>query len=99
MILVLIIILTLVSAATLFFVVRAINPNPETNPTFQDALTYSLIGSVIGRLPFGGLMSIGFWVWVFSQKFYLNSIALILCSIVQYAVTYAVAILLISALY
>ncbi len=87
--LLLLVLFVFISAETLFLTVRAINPNPETNPTFQDALYYSVVGMVLGRVPFGGYLHIFFWVWVFNQKFYLNFLALILCTIVQYAVLFA----------
>ena len=97
-ILVLIAVLTVVSAGTLYLVLQAINPNPETNPTFPEALAYCLINSVLGRLPFGGALSIAFWVWLFNQKFYLNTVALIICTVIQSAVVYGVALVLVKAL-
>ena len=98
MMFVLIVILTLVSAATLFFTVKAMNPNPEFNPTFVDALVYSIIGSVLGRFPFGGLLVIGYWVWVFHQKFYLSTLALVVCTLAQWGVVTVTAIGLVTAL-
>lgn len=88
MLLILIIILTLVSSAVMYFVVRAINPNPEVNPTFQDCVVYSFIASIVSRFPAGGWLNLAFWVWVFNNKFYLNSMALVLCLIAQFATTW-----------
>ena len=80
------------SAGTLFHIVKAMNPNPEHNPAFTDCLAYCFIGSLAGRLPFGLFLWLGFWGWVFSNKFYLNTGAMIISLIVMFVVNVGAAI-------
>ncbi len=86
------------SAATLYGIVRAMNPNPESNPEFTDCLAYCFIGSIAGRLPFGLFLWLGFWGWVFSQKFYLNTVAMIISLVAMWVVNMGAATMLIQML-
>lgn len=67
----------LITSALLYKIVAMLNPNPEHNPSFQDAIVYSFIGALIGNLPNIFFLPIicwlSYWSWVFNNKFQMSN--------------------------
>jgi hypothetical protein len=86
------------SAGVLYGMVRAMNPNPEVNPGFLECIGYCFGGTIAGRLPFGLFIWGGYWSYIFSQIFFLNTVAMILCLVVMGLVNFGAAQVIITML-